>query len=52
MTLEVKTNESGLQKRRKKRGQAPICRVFRKIQHEDEDTVTIKGLYVILLTDN
>ena len=35
-----------LEKKKKKRGQAPICRVFRKIQHEGEDTVTIKGLYV------
>ena len=52
MTLEVKPNKSGLQKRRRKkkqkknRGKALRCRACRKIQIEDEVTVTVKGIYV------
>ena len=50
MTLEVKTTKSAHQKRRKKkkkkRGKAPRCRACRKIQNEDEVTVTFEGLYV------
>ena len=49
MTLGVKTNKSGLQKgrrKKKKRGQEPRCRACRKIQNEDEVTITVQGLYV------
>ena len=35
-----------LEKKNKKRGQVPRCRTCRKIQNEDEFTVTDKGLYV------
>ena len=53
MTLEVNTNKSTLEKKakkkkedKKKRGQALRCWACRKIQNEDEVTVTVKGLYV------
>ena len=35
-----------LEKKKKNRGQVPRCRTCRKIQNEDEVTVTVKGLYV------
>ena len=35
-----------LEKKNKKRGQVTRCRTCRKIQNEDEVTVTDKGLYV------
>jgi len=33
-------------KKEEERGQAPRCQACRKIQNEDEVTVTVKGLYV------
>ena len=54
MTLEVNTNKSTLEKKakkkkedKKKRGQALRCWACRKIQNEDEVTVTVQGLYVL-----
>ena len=35
-----------LERKKKKRGQAPRCQAYRKIQNEDEVTVTVKGIYV------
>ena len=46
MILETNTNKSGLMKKKRKEDKSPRCRTYRKIQNEDEVTVTDKGLYV------
>ena len=44
---DLLSNDPRRKEEEEKKEQAPICRACRKIQNEDEVTVTVKGLYVL-----